>query len=127
MKNNNIELKKDYLEKYEQIKLTIKVIELTLSNLKDDHERALDYIKMPKAVTFDYTVNKLSEMILHKENLCIQIIEKIELMDCEDEKNVLLLKYINGYTFEEISDITNFSLRQVYYIYKKALKNFEIE
>jgi DNA-directed RNA polymerase specialized sigma subunit len=66
------------------------------------------------------------EQLEIKNQICKKIVKNVNQMDSEIEKDILLLKYISGYTWEEISEMTNYSLRQVYNIHNRALKHFSM-
>ena len=68
--------------------------------------------------------SSLRKQLGEKNQICKIIVKNVSRMDSEIEKNILLLKYISGYTWEEISEMTNYSLRQVYNIHNLALKHF---
>lgn len=57
---------------------------------------------------------------------CQEISDKIEQMKNEDEKDVLMYRYIKRMKWEKISDKMGFDVRQIYNIHGKALTHFEL-
>ena len=47
-------------------------------------------------------------------------------MSDETEKELLILKYIKGHTWEEVAELMNYSLRQIYNLHKQALSHFNL-
>lgn len=69
--------------------------------------------------------NELSDYIrlmLHKR---MTIAKEIEGLDDGTESAILYMRFVNGQTFDSISDNVNYSRRQAVRIYNKALSNFE--
>ena len=71
-------------------------------------------------------IKTLTLLIDEKNSLCNNILLKIEQMENETEKNILILKYIQNHTWEEICEIMNYSLRQIYNLHNQALEHFNI-
>lgn len=59
-------------------------------------------------------------------NLKIDVYNKINEMESREEKLLLQYKYLQFNTWEQIADRLNYSIRNIYYIHNKALKNFDI-
>ncbi len=53
----------------------------------------------------------------------MDILSNINRLDQELEKNVLIQKYISGYTWEQICENLDYSLRQIYNIHNRALNS----
>lgn len=53
------------------------------------------------------------------------IISQIDSMENTDYYHVLSLRYVGGNTFQSISNMTNWSMRQVFNIHGRALQEFE--
>lgn len=51
---------------------------------------------------------------------------RIEKMENEDEKDLLLYRYINLMKWEEIGEMMKYSRQQLHRIHSKALMNFKI-
>lgn len=58
--------------------------------------------------------------------LCAEIMDKIEKMEDENEKDVLTYRYIKLMKWEGIGDIMGYSLRWVHEIHGKALNHFQV-
>jgi DNA-directed RNA polymerase specialized sigma subunit len=58
--------------------------------------------------------------------LCRDISNKIEQMENEDEKDVLMNRYIKLMKWEDICVKMNCSWKQIHRIHARALKNFQI-
>ena len=54
------------------------------------------------------------------------IFTDIERMEDEQEKEVLSYRYLKGYNWEKICDLTGYSWKQMHRIHARALKNFKI-
>lgn len=59
--------------------------------------------------------------------VCQEITDKIEHMNNEDEKDVLMYRYIRLMKWESIAVKMNCSWKQVHRIHSRALKNFEMD
>jgi len=123
------ELKKTYLQSYQALSFSIKTLEVLINRMKEEQRQTMSVLAAQSGtgqsdaeMTDVFTC--LRKQLAEKNLICSAIVKKVEFMDCEIEKNILLLKYISGYTWEEISEITNYSLRQVYNIHNLALKHF---
>nr|DAY76572.1 MAG TPA: Protein of unknown function (DUF1492) [Caudoviricetes sp.] len=60
----------------------------------------------------------------HRIKLCREITDKIERMDNEDEKDVLMYRYIRLMKWEDICVKINKSWKQTHRIHARALNNF---
>ncbi|NNJ29501.1 sigma-70 family RNA polymerase sigma factor [Lacrimispora defluvii] len=123
------ELKKTYLQSYQALSFSIKTLEVLMNRMKEEQRQTISFITAfwgtdQSVVEMTDVFTCLRKQLAEKNLICSAIVKKVECMDCEIEKNILLLKYISGYTWEEISEITNYSLRQVYNIHNLALKHF---
>lgn len=123
------ELKKTYLQSYQALSFSIKTLEVLINRMKEEQRQTMTVLAAQSGtgqsdVEMTDVFTCLRKQLAEKNLICSAIVKKVEFMDCEIEKNILLLKYISGYTWEEISEITNYSLRQVYNIHNLALKHF---
>ena len=123
------ELKKTYLQSYQALGFSIKTLEVLINRMKEEQRQTMSVLAAQSGtnqpdVEMTDVFTRLTKQLVEKNLICSAIVKKVECMDCEIEKNILLLKYISGYTWEEISEITNYSLRQVYNIHNLALKHF---
>lgn len=125
------EQKKAFLQSYQTLNVSIKTLGDLLNCLKEEHSQCLsvmcensdtDQIHKEMSDIVSCIKNQLGE----KNEICKIIVKNVSQMNSEIEKNILLLKYISGYTWEEISEMTNYSLRQVYNIHNHALKHFSM-
>lgn len=123
--------KKKYLQSYKSLNLSIKtiqnLIELLIFQQKEYLKNITDTNKVEKIdIETNKLISVLSNLVNEKNQLCQIILQEINEMEIEVEieKNILILKYINGYTWEEICGITNYSLRQIYNIHNSALQHF---
>ncbi len=124
------ELKKTYLQSYQALSFSIKTLEVLITRIEEEQRQTMSVLaaqsgtNQPDVEMMTDVFTRLRKQLVEKNLICSAIVKKVECMDCEIEKNILLLKYISGYTWEEISEITNYSLRQVYNIHNLALKHF---
>ena len=124
------ELKKTYLQSYQALSFSIKTLEVLITRIKEEQRQTMSVLaaqsgtNQPDVEMMTDVFTRLRKQLVEKNLICSAIVKKVECMDCEIEKNILLLKYISGYTWEEISEITNYSLRQVYNIHNLELKHF---
>lgn len=122
----------DRLEKMIQNKLSeiyqLKSIacSISISNDSDKVQKSSDKDKLgatvSKIVDLEKETNRLVEDFSMKRKL---IIEQIDSIEDTDSYHVLSMRYISKNTFEEIAVKTNWSLRKVFLIHGKALKEFE--
>lgn len=129
MESNICNQKKVYLQSYRSLKTAASIISCVIQLLEEEQKN--HQIILPGQNQFDKIESKtnslktyLIELIEQKNHICHMIIKNLEKMNDETEKNILILKYINGETWEKISELTNYSIRQIYYIHANALKNF---
>lgn len=122
--------KKAFLQSYQALSFSIKTLGNLLVSLEEEQNQLLSALQgdtgtdpnMEMKDVFSSFRKQLGE----KNQICKIIVKNVSRMDSEIEKNILLLKYISGYTWEEISEMTNYSLRQVYNIHNHALKHFSM-
>lgn len=122
--------KKMYLQSYSSLTMSVKIIkELIGFLIIEQKENATVITKSTKLNKINLEAEKLvtilADLLVEKNNLLIIIFNEINQMDSEIEKNILMLKYIKGYTFEQICEYLNYSLRQVYNIHNNALRHFK--
>ena len=69
------------------------------------------------------TLNDLEGKIIYyryqKVKICIELYDKIEALEDDQEKRILKYRYIRGYRWDVIADKMGYSIRQVFNIYKK--------
>ncbi|GEM_PF-5526815 len=75
------------------------------------------------------TLNDLKEKIIYyryqRVKICIELYDKIEAQEDEQEKRLLKYRYIRGYRWEDIADKIGYSVRQVFNIHTKSINNLE--
>jgi DNA-directed RNA polymerase specialized sigma subunit len=54
---------------------------------------------------------------------CSVLYDKIESLEDEQEKRILKYRYIRGYRWEEIADKMGYSIRQIFNIHSKSIRN----
>lgn len=121
--------KKNYLQSYNSLKISTSIICDVIEILEHEQKKYQTVLQGEKPFDeIDLKTNKLKanliDLLEQKNQVCSMIIKDIEKMNDETEKNILTLKYINGETWEKISEITDYSIRQIYYIHVNALKHY---
>lgn len=132
--NGNIEKidqKKAFLQSYQALIVSIKTLGNLLTRLEEEQIQLFSILsRFSGTGQVDMEMSDicccLREQLREKNQICNKIVKNVSQMDSEIEKDILLLKYISGYTWEEISEMTNYSLRQVYNIHNHALKHFSM-
>ena len=118
---------KAYLNSYYALKLSTKTLEITLNTLKEELEKIDSLMNPQRFIEYhekiSYLITLLTSLLNEKNQTCIDILEKINSLDSELEKNILFLKYISCFTWEQIAELTNYSLRQVYNLHNSALNH----
>lgn len=134
----NIEEKKEYLKNYER---AVRQMERSEEKMKEIHLR-----QFPSAIRLDgmphtHNVTDLSGYAVLLEDMekqymkdrylrlkvCKDITDKIECMDDEDEKDVLMFRYVRLMKWENIAEKMNYSWKQVHRIHLRALNNFKVD
>ena len=69
--------------------------------------------------------NKIDEMVDGYVEKRQTILDQIQELENETEKEVLYERFFNGITFEEISDKVGYTPRTIYNVYSSAMINFE--
>jgi len=129
--NGGIEIKeqkKAFLQSYQTLSFSIKTLENLLVSLEEEYNQSLSVLQgetgTDSGMEMKEVFSSFKKQLGEKNQICKIIVKNVSRMDSEIEKNILLLKYISGYTWEEVSEMTNYSLRQVYNIHNHALKHF---
>ena len=137
LKKENEE-KKVYLRRYRNAKLAAEEIEEEIAEVRriqmqpaikssdgmphgTNKKDLSDY-----AVEIDELLSKLINARYERIRTYNEIYTKIEELESEEEKRVLSLRYIKCMEWEEIRRRMNFSLRRIYQIHGKALKNIKL-
>ena len=124
----NIQQLKEYLKSYRFFKdsaHTISSLIILFENESNEDQRKLaPLFSIMEHNDFSVLLkNALYLLIEEKWYVCSDILKNINQLNKELEKNVLIQKYINGYTWEQISEFFNYSLRKIYNIHNRALHN----
>lgn len=56
---------------------------------------------------------------------CVNLYDKIEALEDEQEKRLLKYRYLRGWRWEDIADKMGYSVRQVFNIHTKSINNLE--
>ncbi|ASN71558.1 hypothetical protein 10S8_2 [uncultured Caudovirales phage] len=56
---------------------------------------------------------------------CVNLYDKIEALEDEQEKRLLKYRYLRGWRWEDIADKMGYSVRQVFNIHIKSINNLE--
>lgn len=123
--NKEILKKQNYLKQYIPKLLAVEETEKELENIKKDYDKVI------REKGYDYyikSLRQLKELLLkyryQKILIYTDIYKNIEEMENEMEKRLLKMKYLYGYTWEEVSEEMGYSVRQVYNIHNQALEHF---
>lgn len=79
------------------------------------------------AATLDEMIEDLKKERLEKVKIRKKIERSIRNLEDEDEQEVLRLKYINEWEWEDIAIEIGYGLRNTHYIHSRALKKLSIE
>ena len=132
-----IEKKKEYLREYEKAVRQMKrseekITEMRLSKImpsagNDGMPHAHNNTDLSGyAALLDEEERRYMKARYHRIKLCREIMDKIERMDNEDEKDVLVYRYIRLMKWEDICVKINHSWKHTHRIHKKALENFKM-
>ena len=136
-KNENEE-KKEYLLSYKKYRQQADRLEEQLKEVKIGSIFPKHMLSdMPKAKNkkdlSDYIVQceELENRIIISRQRAIErfseVQRQIELLEDENEKTVLTLRYLRNYNWEKICEWVMYSWKQVHRIHLKALQNFELK
>ena len=131
------EEKKDYLKSYQSMAREIEQKQFSLSKLIDSRDRITTILSdMPKGggnkdkmIICDEIIDlqmDLKEKLKSAMKLRIDIKNKIEEIEDIDRRIVLSYRYIDNLKFDDIADRMNFSVRSVFYLYDKGIKDIKI-
>lgn len=130
---------KEYLQRYRNAYREAKDTEVRMAQirLKYSAPSAIEYSDMPKAHNSehdlsDYIVkmDALTDHLISKYTRCMaieaDILERLDRMQTQSEREVLRLRYIDGYKWEAIADRMDTVVRNIYFIHGRALRNFPL-
>lgn len=132
-----IEQKKEYLKSYgkalrqmERSEARIKEIrgnKISPSTINDGMPHAVSNRDLSAyAALLDEEERRYMKARYRRIKLCRDITDKIERLQSEDEKDVLMYRYIKLMKWEDICVAMEFSWKQIHRIHSKALKNFKM-
>lgn len=131
--------KKKYLDRYRRARSSAKELESRLAMLQIDAmvpgQRAAD--AMPHGsggdrdlsdyvAKYDEYVTSLIRKRQAAQSVMIEVSSAIEALEIEEEKQVLLYRYIHLMRWEEIADAMHIALRTAFYWHGQALAHFRI-
>lgn len=131
--------KKKYLDRYRRARSSAKELESRLAMLQIDAmvpgQRAAD--AMPHGsggdrdlsdyvAKYDEYVTSLIRKRQAAQSVMIEVSSAIEALEIEEEKQVLLYRYIHLMRWEEIADAMHIALRTAFYWHGQALAHFKI-
>lgn len=131
--------KKKYLDRYRRARSSAKELERRLAMLQIDAmvpgQRAAD--AMPHGsggdrdlsdyvAKYDEYVTALIRRKQAEQSVMIEVSSAIEALEIEEEKQVLLYRYIHLMRWEEIADAMHIALRTAFYWHGQALAHFKI-
>ena len=137
-KNVKTDLKKEYLSKYlnysrKEKELNEEIRQIRLSKMNP----AFSADGMPKgsnitdlsdyAAILDEKERERDEIICQKNKYYKDLKERINLLEDEDEKQIMISKYLFGLRWNVICNGMNKESRKVFRIHGQALKNFRME
>lgn len=115
--------KKLYLNLYASLTHSVKILSNIIDSLQSDS--AQKHFSSQTASELNHIIEHLNSLATDKYLLCAHIVQLINTLQNETEKNILLLKYVEDYTWEEISEQLNYSPRQIYNLHHKALSHLK--
>lgn len=78
------------------------------------------------AAKLDDLINSLEELRLKKIEKYKEVTQRIELMENEMDKNILTLRYLRDFRWEDICISLSYEWAQIHRLHTKALKNFKM-
>ncbi len=136
-KDLEIEKKKEYLRGYEKAIRRVKRCETRIDAIRmNKMHPSLILDGLPHgsvqsdlssyAAKLDEEEQKYLKTIKQEEELRAEITDKIEKLEDEDEKDVLLYRYIALMKWEDVATKMGFSRQHTHKIHARALKNFKM-
>ena len=130
---------KEYLMRYRTAYREAQDIELRMAQLRLKYSTpaGIEYSDMPKAHDSEHDLSdyvakmdELTDWLIAKYTRCMgieaDILERLDMMEKQEEREVLRLRYVDGKTWEEIARHVGTVERNVYYIHGRALLNFPV-
>ncbi len=136
-KNADIELKKEYLKSYKKIVRQMERSELRIREMRlnrmmptvinDGMPHAHSNNDLSSyAALLDQEEKRYKKCRYQRVKKCKEITDRIEQIENENEKDVLMYRYIKLMKWEDICVRMDVSERQVHYLHSNALKHFKI-
>lgn len=130
-----IEKKKEYLKGYERVVHQMKRSEMIIREIRldkvcpsvimDDMPHALYSSDLSAyAAKLDREERRYIKARYKRLMICTEIKNKIEKMDNEDEKDVLIYRYIRLMKWDDIAVKMGYSWQHIHKIHSRALGNF---
>lgn len=119
------EEKKGFLLSYQQGKRAIKRMEKVLREI-ETIEIGNKMTQQERDNMQQNTKQKIKEKTLEQVQKCEKVIQQIENMEDEKEKDALTYKYIIGLTEDAAAKEMGYTKRQFQRIVKKAIEHFEV-
>lgn len=111
-------------QEYDRLSMSLPSQDFTRDRVQTTPNLEAPFVKwIMKKVDLD---NRIEEEEKKLEVLKGEALMKIESLDSEDYKNLLILKYIQFKTFDEIANMLFISIATVKRWHIKALENFEL-
>lgn len=85
--------------------------EMSTHGFDKNYVAALDEMKQ-KIIYYRY----------RKVKICLELYDKIEILEDEQEKRIMKYRYLRGYQWDYIAEKIGYSERQIYNIHKKAIQ-----
>lgn len=125
---------RQYLKKWQEIDSLKSEIEQLRSRAEQVTQVITDMPRSGNSIGFPGVVERIMELqqrievlVLEAINIRTAIEDKLSLMENGREQNLLRYRYINGFTYETISERMELSDRWVRSLHAKALTHFEFE
>lgn len=136
-KNADIELKKEYLKSYKKIVRQMKRSELRIQEMRLNRmmpeviNDGMPHVRNNNdlssyAALLDQEEKKYRKYRYQRVKKCKEITDRIEQLENEDEKDVLMYRYIKLMKWEDICVNMKYSWRQMHRIHGRALINFKL-
>ena len=130
--------KKEFLSQYRAIKRQIKRIELYIEEIRESKTSiSIQYDDMPHAhnvtdlsdyaAKVDTKLRELMELKDKKTNLLDTIMDAVNGMKDEAEKDVIVYRYIREMSWEDIANNIGYSTKQTCRIHENALEHIELK
>ena len=128
---------KEYLQRYQTAYREAQDIELRMAQLRLKYSapQAIQYSDMPKTHNSEHDLSdyvakmdELTDWLIAKYTRCMgiegDILERLDRMEKQEEREVLRMRYIDGYRWDEIADKLHYTYRHVTRLHGTALLHF---